>query len=442
MHINTISSNLRKRSMFTSRITLRNLVMPLVSSAIAGMLLFGAAVQAEELPDGTVISKLNIDKIKNDTFMGHTVGSLLTETMEWQIRSQNLTLPLIHSPEPTLDPKFWEATKKYSGQVKFDPQTREVTGYEAGLPFPNIVESDPSAGDKIMWNAFYGFSVGKDLAYALSFITVGSRGFEANSTFAFERIDNKGRLGEDKATLNDPSIRSETIFVGVAPQDVKGVGTFVIRYDVPGKFEDTWAYIKSARRTRRLSGSAWMDPVGGFDFLQDDSYIYNARPSQYKQNKLIGKRWILAVTDFKGKRDLTKIGGTDEWDYMRLKDAPYWNPVLNWTPREVWVVEGTPPPEHPYSKKIIYMDAKIPAIYRGESFDKKGEIWRVAQQHFANKVGESSNIRYFLSIAGEYIDFQAKHATIFAAGKTTIDRAGVKWADWSIEGLERPRSAK
>lgn len=417
---------------------LRHACWPLV----AGLLALAAPVHAAELPEGTVISKANLDKIKNDTFMGHTIASLLTKQMEMQVREQNMTYPLARSPEPTLSPEFWDATKKYSGQVKFDTKTREVSGYEAGLPFPNIVETDPNAGDKIMWNAYYGFSVGKDLAYALSFITVGSRGFESNATFAFERIDNKGRLGEKAHTLADADVRSKAIFVGVSPQDVKGVGTYAIRYDMPNKAEDTWAYIKSARRTRRLSGSAWMDPVGGFDFIQDDSYVYNARPSQYVQNKLLEKRWILVVTDFKGKRDLTKIGSPDEWDYMRLRDAPYWNPVLNWTPREVWVVEGTPPPEHPYSKKVIYMDAKIPGVYRGESYDKKGDIWRVSQQHFANKVGEASGLKYFLAISGEFIDFQAKHGTVFSAGKVTIDQANVKWSDWSIEGLERPRSIK
>ena len=30
------------------------------------------------------------------------------------------------------------------------------------------------------------------------------------------------------------------------------------------------------------------------------------------------------------------------------KEAPYWNVVAPMTPREVWVVEGVPPTEHPW----------------------------------------------------------------------------------------------
>src|SRR6266850_1986820 len=110
---------------------------------------------AGELPVGTVIDKSNLDQVKNDTFEGHTIASMLTEKIEWQIRNWNLKIPLGHAKPSELDPRYGEATKKYSGQVKFDPQTREVTGWVAGLPFPNVSETDPYAGEKLIWNFYY-----------------------------------------------------------------------------------------------------------------------------------------------------------------------------------------------------------------------------------------------------------------------------------------------
>ena len=69
--------------------------------------------------------------------------------------------------------------------------------------------------------------------------------------------------------MGDGSILSKTLFFVTAPYDMKGVGIFTVRYDLP-KLEDTWVYVKSVRRTRRLSGGAWMDPVDGLDMLNDE----------------------------------------------------------------------------------------------------------------------------------------------------------------------------
>src|SRR5260370_36399586 len=113
------------------------------------LIMASAAALAAELPDGTVISKANLDQIKNDTFMGHTIASLLTEKVEWQIQNTGLKMPLGKAKEPVFDPRYAEATKKYSDQAKFDPKTREVTGWVAGLPVPDISESDPDGRERV-----------------------------------------------------------------------------------------------------------------------------------------------------------------------------------------------------------------------------------------------------------------------------------------------------
>jgi hypothetical protein len=178
-----------------------------------------------------------------------------------------------------------------------------------------------------------------------------------------------------------------------------------------------------------------MDPIGGFDVLQDDLYVYNARPSQYKQNKLIGKRWILAPTDFKFAHDTSKAGSADEFPQLQ-KDAPYWNIVDKYAPREVWVVEGTPPSEHPYGKKVVYVDAKLPVIYQGEVYDKKGEYWRQINFYFGMEKGQSSGDKYFVPKAGNFIDFKAKHATL-EFSPSIIDKQGVTYDQFSVEALDR-----
>ena len=393
------------------------------------------AAVAAELPAGTVIDKANIDKVKNDTFDGHTIASLLTEKLEWQIRNTGLKIPLGHAKPVQLDPKYLEATRKNAGKAQFDEKTREVTGWVAGIPFPEVSQSDPHAGDKLIWNFYYASPEGDVINNKATFLMIsGEKGLESTQDWLFQRYYMKGRLSGDKPVLGDGSVLSKTLFVATAPEDIKGVGTFTIRYDDP-KLEDSWAYIKSARRTRRLSGGAWMDPVGGLDVLNDDLYVWNARPSWYPKIKLVSRRWILAISDAKLGYTPSKKGTPEEWKTVDLKDPPYWNPVQTWQPREVWVIEGTPPTEHPYGKKVVYMDVNYPRVYMGEAYDKKGEFWKFINFHMTPSVGEDGT-KYSSSIQGDIIDFKAHHASIYLFRGYKLNEAKIKESDMSYTALE------
>jgi hypothetical protein len=102
----------------------------------ACVLLAAAGAWAEEVDAGTVINAANLDSLLDKEFEGKTIGSMLPENIQWMIREQGLTMTLRHSEEVPVDPRWIEATKKYSGDVTFDPETRMVTGYKAGLCFP------------------------------------------------------------------------------------------------------------------------------------------------------------------------------------------------------------------------------------------------------------------------------------------------------------------
>ncbi|MBI5923919.1 MAG: DUF1329 domain-containing protein [Betaproteobacteria bacterium] len=317
-------------------------------AAFALIVSLGNSVVAKELPAGTVISKANIDAIKNDTFEGHRVADLLTERTEWQVRSHNLQIKLRNSEPLELDPKYTEATKKYSKNVKYDPKTKEVIGWIAGMPFPNVSPDDPDAGAKLVWNRYLGFPVGDAINYSkFAFLLIdGNTGLERVQHWVLTRYMMKGRL-TGETVEGDGSILSNTLLFATYPQDIKGLGTFTTRYDSP-KVEDQWAYIKSMRRIRRLSGGSWMDPIGGTDQLNDDVENWNARPSWYNGFKLVGKRWILAIAHTsagKGKSTRgswnnvadSKKNTMEEFPYVDLKTAPYWNPNAEWEPKEVYI---------------------------------------------------------------------------------------------------------
>lgn len=388
--------------------------------AIAALLgsTFAINAQAADLAVGTVISKDNFDQVKDMTFEGHRVGDMIPERFEWAIREKGLTIKVRHSEKIEMDPKYMKATQDGKGQVKFDPATRQVSGWKAGMLFDpkDIDMNDPYAGDKLIWNLradTYGAVMDlRDICWV--FIN-GDTGVERVQRWFAQRYYMEGRLDGGPISRGDGSIMQKTVLVAYSPQDIRGVGIFTIRYNDPSgqRPDDTWAYLRSARRDRRLTGSAWMDPIGGTDQLYDDWDIWDAVPTKYKSNKLIKRQWIFAVAHSpEVSVDKTKEGTPDEFPTQGLHEAPYYFPAKNveWEPREVFVIEGVPPDEHPYGKKVVYMDVEWPRPYLGEAYDHQGKFWKMFIFQNRPDIGEDG-YKAIMPVVGHIIDFKKNHAT-------------------------------
>lgn len=404
----------------------------------------GAAGQlhAGVLEAGFVIDKDNYDKIRNETFEGKTIASMVPEKLELMIRNHGLTIKLAHSKPIEMDPKYVAATREHAQNVKFDPATRTMSDWTAGMPFPPeaIKLDDPHAGDKIIWNlraATYGATLDlRDISFV--FIS-GATGVERVQRWQSRRYYMEGRLDGGPVSEGDGTIAQKTYLFATSPQDIRGLGTFSIRYNDPtsAKPDDTWAYLKSVRRTRRLSGGAWMDPIGGTDQLYDDWDIWDAFPTKYRSNKLVGKRWVLAVAHSPlVSVDNAKRGTPEEFPSVGLTEAPYYFPArhIEWEPREVYVVEGTPPPEHPYSKKVVYMEVAFPRPYLGEMYDQKGEFWKYMIFQNRPDVGDDG-YKAVVPVVGHVIDVKRNHSTAWSANMKANPK-GVKESDVSLSKLE------
>ncbi len=400
------------------------------------------AVGAENsLPVGTVISADNYDAIKDKIFEGKRVGDMITERMELMIREKGMTMKIRHSEKIKMDDKYMQATQEGKQHVKFDPKTREVSGWKAGMFFDpqDIKMDDPHAGDKIIWNlraATYGATM--DLR-DISFVFIdGKKGMERVQRWQSRRYYMEGRLDGGPLVEGDGDIMQKTILVATSPQDIKGLGTFSIRYNDPSaqKADDTWAYLKSVRRTRRLTGNAWMDPIGGTVQLYDDWDIWDAVPTKYLSNKLLEKRWIFAVAHSPEMSvDKTKEGTLDEFPRVGLSDKPYYFPAkdIEWEPREVFVVEGIPPKEHPYGKKIVYMEVDFPRPYMGEAYDQNGSFWKMMIFQNRPDVGDDG-YNAVMPVVGHVIDYKADYATVWSSNMKS-NPAGVKHTDVTLREL-------
>jgi hypothetical protein len=410
----------------------------LLGTAAAAMMLATLPARSAELPEGTVVSAENIDKLKSDTFEGHPISELLTERMEWRVRNSGWKLPLAKSKPIPLDPKWLKASQANAGKTRINAGTCQVDGWLAGEPFPNIDPKDPQAAEKIIWNFHLGQLSGDvaDVPYWTLVLIDGNKRVHAEPVAAFTRYAMKGKLSGGAAE-GDGNERGRQLLYFKSPADMKGLGTFTVFYD-SAKVNDVWAYIPAVRRVRRLSGGAWMDPIGSSDQLQDDLEVFNARPCWYTGYKLLGTRWVLAVAN--GKSPLWNRGGKDFADkYPVLENkAPYWNMNNDrFEPREVYVVEATTPAEHPYSKKILFVDTKYPRIHYGEAYNRKGEFWKFMEFHSYPSKGEDGfhDVR---TTGGVVIDFQRNHASVFLVDTTTwkTNAANVTANDFTLQTLQ------
>jgi hypothetical protein len=375
---------------------------------------FAGSVMAADVAVGTVLSKANLASLESQTFQGIKVGDMLTDTMKMWINDYDLKIKLGNTSELKFDAAYLAANKKYVGQAKLDPGTKTVSNYTAGIPFADIDLKDPEAGYKLTWNHYYANPIMGNNWIAVGAVTIteAEKGIVDNFVAMSGKIIMEGRT-EGEARVGEEDEHARYLLVLTKPYDLAGLGIYTKQYNT-GRVDDAWAYVKSIRRTRRVAGGkSWMDPQPKMDLLNDDNQAVNTYPLFYQDWKVLGKRWILAVV--KGP----DAGVEQDFSNVIEQAPPYWNPTnVTWEPREVYVVEATPPKEHPYSKKILYMDVDYPFYYQAEFYDRKGSLWRIWQQLY--RPSTAGNGQPAVNFIGtQAIDLQRNRATFIGVTDLT-----------------------
>lgn len=409
-------------------------LVPMTALAFAAMLAAGG-VNAAELKPGDVIDASNLDKVKADTFDGHNVSDLITEKMEFMIKNYNFKIKLRKTEEIPLNAIDIENTKKYSGNVKIDPTTKEVSGYKAGLPFPEIDLKDPLSGYKAMFNYYYHNTYGNNFDGDYTFLYVDAdKGVQRTQEWFTNTFKMKGR-NTGEPVIDGGKLVTKALLFATEPFDIKGLGIYTERPD-NGQVEDNWAYIKSVRRVRQLSGGSWMDNLAGSVQLNDEYDIQSARPSWYPEARIRGKRWILAVVHL--KLPLVSGKGSKEYPTVDTKTKPFWTPstVVEWEPREVYDIEVKMPAAHPYSKRVLYQDVKFPRYYMGEHYDKSGEFVKMNMTFTSPTKGDAGYVG-LVPWQGHCFDIKRKEAFVYLGNpNVTLNRNDIKPSDVTLGRLE------
>ena len=259
-----------------------------------------------------------------------------------------------------------------------------LSGYVTGQPFPSEkvdCKSDPDAGVKIAWNFDRRWDgEGGGARFIYSYWDRGERlplYYEGKSrrVWLSGRADPEYKESAGDVFRGDARKRVTGIEVE-APFDSRGLTLLTYRYKDSEKpqsatrNDDTWVYSPALRRVRRISSAQRADAVAGTDFTFDDLFSFDGIVPQYEW-KCLARRDLLAPMNSRVKG--YPLGKDHNFGPFGLSYADD-----TWDLRKAVVIEFTPrAADHPYSKKVIYIDEQSMEPLYSFAYDRKGELWKL-----------------------------------------------------------------
>jgi hypothetical protein len=197
----------------------------------------------------------------------------------------------------------------------------------------------------------------------------------------------------------------QALYPILEPFDLKGVGGISFRYIDPSKQDDTWLYLPSLRRVRRLSTAQRSDALFGQD-ADVDSYYGYAGHIAWMDWKYLGAKEMLGV--FHAENYPVKWAEGSDWAFDDV-----------WEKRKVHVIEGTSKlSQYAYGKRILFIDQQVWAVPYSDIYDRAGQLWKVWLNQFsyrkkpfpaATKSVYAEEMPFLPSIV--MVDIQLGHAT-------------------------------
>lgn len=343
---------------------------PILFLGVFVFTLAASAARADVKP-GDVITAANVDQAKD----------LISPGLEWCVR-HGWPLRIVETKKIDWPKAYREATEKYSAQVALAPDGLTLQNYVAGLPFTNLDPNDPQIATKIMWNYEYKFVITDDVDLRnfdadTGTIYGGSTPMSVERHFLldhFRVLRYIGRLYNNPKPIwqsNEGFQSKNSLHPVLEPFDLKGVGGLSFRYFDPSKQDDTWLYLPSLRRVRRLSSAQRSDALFGQD-TDVDSYYGYAGHIAWMTWKYLGKKEILGCFHAENYPVKWASGGAD----FAFDDV--------WEKRKVHVIEGASKlAQYAYSKRVLFIDDEMWAVPYSDIYDRAGQLWKIWINQFS-----------------------------------------------------------
>ena len=370
--------------------------------AVGAMSLGVSAARADVAP-GSVIDKTNADQVQD----------LVSPGVMWCIQ-RGMNIKIVPYKKVEWNPAYKEATEKYSGQVKLSADGRTLENYVAGLPFPNIDPNDPDVAHQD--HVELRVQAVRDRRPGPAQLRRRHRHGLGQTARWLERhflLDHLRRLFYTGAPLSSTRSRcccptatacgKASLHPILEPFDLKGVGLTSNRYLDPDRQDDTWLYLPTLRRVRRLSSAQRSDALFGQD-TDVDSYDGYAGQIAWFNWKFLGEKKMLGPSTPRtsrpstaGRRRLRLLRQLGEARSVGGRGRLEAGPVRLW-------------------KRVLFIDKETYFIAYSDIYDKAGQLWKVwLNSTFRNKAAPGLRGQYDCDMpfapASPWSTSQLSHAT-------------------------------
>ena len=347
---------------------------------------------AAELAPGTTISK--------DTW--EIAKAYVPPEILDKVKAGEFAFAVQETTDLPVSAAYIEATKKHADQVKLSAEG-ELEGYVAGLPFPLLDPADPQAGLKAAWNLRYR-DFGDVMQVWNTFRLVpetGSPDREIENYYVVAYGMHRPLTdGVNPNKWEKDGVLYKEFYHILTPFDLKNTMSLKHRYVRDQANDDNWTYTPASRKVRKVI-IRHEDTLYDSGALNEDYFGFWGYVRSYSW-KFLGVQRLLAPVG--ARVASTTFGGRG-----------HWYPVDPWELRVMLVLEGTPKvSDHPYSKRVLYLDQQTFAPVYTLLYDRQGRHQRTVFDLYGNPQFNPGNehVRVPVWIGESVIDYESKNASM------------------------------
>lgn len=319
-------------------------------------------------------------------------------------------------------PTYEANTEKYSSLVKIvalPDGGHSISGYVAGLPFPNPQE--PLRGWKALVNVWY-----RPLPWLECdpswYLYRRDRVGNENITSGRQSYRLMSNISDPARPIYDPAAQgvyySEMLQV-MEPEQARYTAQLTLYYADPTRTEDLYVFVPALRRSLRLSSAARCSPVVGSDLTQDDVHTgWNGGIVRWDA-KFLRTGWVPSIVQLDSK---TEGNRANYFDIFFPKPS-----LGEWEMRPVDIIDVRRIPSQAagycYGKRIMYIDSETWANQWTDLYDANMKPWKENMiLHPAQQVpliGYTTDSGRFVEVMW---DFQGGHLTgVTSAAPSGLD---------------------